>query len=67
MTLEKFRATTTDQTAISQLEGDVSAVVDPPAERGLPIKIGCSYDSRNETWTWTTAIGIEGGRYWSVE
>jgi hypothetical protein len=38
ITLEKFRATSTDQSAISQLEGDVSAVVDPPAERGLPIK-----------------------------
>jgi hypothetical protein len=67
ITLEKFRATTTDQSAISQLEGDVRAVVDPPAERGLPIKIGCSYDSRSGTWTWTIAIGIEGGRYLSVE
>lgn len=63
ITLEKFRATSTDQSAISQLEGDVSAVVDPPAERGLPIKIDCSHDFRTGTWTWTIAIGIEGGRY----
>jgi hypothetical protein len=63
ITLEKFRATSTDQSAISQLEGDVSAVVDPPAERGLPIKIDCSNDFRTGTWTWTIAIGIEGGRY----
>jgi len=36
-------------------------------QRGLPIKIGCSYDSRTGTWTWTIAIGIEGGdiRVWN--
>jgi hypothetical protein len=67
ITLEKFRATSTDQSAISQLEGDVSAVVDPPAERGLPIIIDCSHDFRTGTWTWTIAIGIEGGdiRVWN--